>query len=114
VQYRQGGLSSRSATNPDALLAHANNKYRRQLAVYTQITKDLYTIGQSHLSTKKIACYIKKSKVVLELINKQPVSILVMLKIAINYRKSPGVFWTLMRALYIKYPRVTIFLGIKI
>jgi glycosyltransferase involved in cell wall biosynthesis len=114
VQYRQGGLSSRSVPNPDDLLTQASNKYRRQLAVYKQITIDLHTSGQSHLSTTKIASYIQKSNAVLEIINRTPISILGMLKIAINYRNSPGIFWTLMRSIYIKYPRLTIFLGRKI
>lgn len=114
VQYRQGGLSSRSASNPEALLANTSNKYRRQLAVYTQITKDLHTIGQPHLSTTKIAKYIQKSNVVLELINKQPLSILDILKISINHKKNPGMFWAFKRGLYIKYPGATIFFGRKI
>lgn len=114
VQYRQGGLSSRSVPNSADLLAHAHSKYRRQLAVYTQITKDLGTIGQSHLSTTKIASYIQKSNVVLELINKTPLSFSDLLHITVKYKKTPGIFWTLMRFFYIKYPRMTIFLGKKI
>lgn len=114
VHYRQGGLSSFKFAGHDSFLTQAKNKYQRQLAVYTQIIKDLETIGQAHLVTKKIINYIQKSNAVLELINKNPLSILSMLKTAVNFRNSPGVFWTLIRALYIKYPRFTIFLGKKI
>lgn len=114
MQYRQGGLSSRSVPNSDELVTQAHSKYRRQLAVYTQITKDLGTIGQSHLSTTKIASYIEKSNVVLELIKKTPPSLSDLLRITVKYKKSPGVLWILMRFFYIKYPRMTIFLGKKI
>jgi glycosyltransferase involved in cell wall biosynthesis len=114
VQYRQGGLSSRSVPNYADLFAHANNKYRRQLAVYTQITKDLSTIGQSHLSTTKIASYIQKSNVVIDLIKQPRLSFSDLLRISVKYKNSPGLFWVLIRFFYIKYPRVTIFLGRKI
>ncbi|WP_300558496.1 glycosyltransferase [Limnohabitans sp. Rim8] len=114
VQYRQGGLSSRSVPNSAELLTHAHSKYRRQLAVYTQITKDLGTIGQSHLSRTKIARYIEKSNVVLELISKTSPSFSDLLHISVKYKKSPGIFWTLMRFFYIKYPRATVFFGKRI
>jgi glycosyltransferase involved in cell wall biosynthesis len=114
VQYRQGGLSSRSVPTPDSLLAHAHNKYSRQLAVFTQISKDLHTMGQSHLTAGKIETYIHKSHVVLELIDQSPPTISGALRMAIKYIKSPGIFWTLLRFIYIKHPKLTIFLGRKI
>jgi glycosyltransferase involved in cell wall biosynthesis len=114
VQYRRGGLSSRSAPTPDSLLAHAHNKYSRQLAVFTQITKDLHTMGQAHLTAGKIETYIQKSHVVLELIDQSPPTISGALRMAIKYIKSPGIFWILLRFFYIKHPKSTIFLGRKI
>ncbi|UFS55907.1 glycosyltransferase [Comamonadaceae bacterium M7527] len=114
VQYRQGGVSSRSAPNPHALLAHSHSKYSRQLAVYTQITKDLHTMGQANLTAGKIDAYVQKSNVVIALINLSPPSIQGALKIAIKHIKSPGILWTLIRFIYIKYPQLTIFLGRKI
>lgn len=114
VQYRQGGLSSRSVPTPDSLLAHAHNKYSRQLAVFTQISKDLHTMGQAHLIAGKIETYIQKSHVVLELIDQSPPTIFGALRMAIKYIKAPGIFWTLLRFIYIKHPKLTLFLGRKI
>lgn len=97
------------------MLTHAQNKYRRQLTVYTQITQDLATIGQSHLSQGKIAGYIKKSKTALALMQQAPQSSPAELVLfALRNPDSPGMGWSLLKLLWAKYPRIAYSLKQKI
>jgi len=115
VQYRQGGLSSRQRVGHKDLLTQAQNKYQRQLAVYTQITKDMATIGQSHLSQGKIAGYIKKSKTALALMQQAPQrSTADLVGFALRNPDSPGVGWSMLKLLWAKYPRIAYALKQKI
>lgn len=114
IQYRRGGLSARTQCDPQSLLAHASNKYRRQLAVYTQITQDLHTAGQPHLSKGKIAQYIHKSVFALTLMDEPNITFRKVVSLIAQHAKSIGVFWLLTRYFYIKHPRLTSFLGRKI
>ena len=115
VQYRQGGLSSRQRAGQEALLTQAKNKYQRQLAVYTQITQDLATIGQGHLSQGKIAGYIKKSKTALALMQQAPQRSLVeLVEFALRNPDSPGMGWSLLKLLWTKYPSIAYALKQKI
>lgn len=109
IQYRQGGLSASAQGDPKSLLIHASNKYRRQLAVYTQITQDLHTAGKPHLCQGKIAKYIQKSKTALALIARAPHnSTTSMLLFALSNPDRPGVIWSLLKLLWIKCPRIAI------
>jgi hypothetical protein len=114
IQYRQGGLSARAQRDPQALLAHASNKYRRQLAVYTQITQDLHTAGQPHLAQGKIAQYIHKSVFALHLMSEPNINFKKAVALIAQHAKSVGIFWPVTRYLYIKHPRLTSLLGRKI
>jgi hypothetical protein len=114
IKYRQGGLSARAQCDPQSLLAHAGNKYRRQLAVYTQITQDLRTVGESHLAQGKIAKYIHKSVFALHLINEPTITFGKAVSLIAEHSRSVGVFWLLTRYLYIKHPSLASFLGRKI
>lgn len=116
VQYRQGGLSSSQSAGHEALLSQAQNKYRRQLAVYTQITEDLAAIDQLHLSHGKIASYIKKSKTALALIDqaKQRRSAADLMGFLIRNPDCPGMAWSMIKLLWVKYPRVAYALKQKI
>ena len=114
IQYRRGGLSARAQRDPQALLAHASNKYRRQLAVYTQITQDLHTAGQPHLAQGKIAQYIHKSVFALHLMSEPNITFRKGVSLIAQHAKSVGVFWLLSRYLYIKHPSLASLLGRKI
>jgi glycosyltransferase involved in cell wall biosynthesis len=114
IQYRQGGLSASAQGDPQSLLTQARNKYRRQLAVYTQITQDLHTAGQTHLAQGKIAQYIKKSVFALHMLDEPNITFSKAIPLIAQHTKSVGIFWLLKRYFYIKYPRLTSFLGRKI
>ena len=115
VSYRQGGLSSRQRAGHQALLTQAQNKYQRQLAVYTQITRDLTTIDQAYLGQGKIAQYIKKSKTALALIQQAPQrSASNLVWFVLSNPDSPGVGWSLLKLLWAKYPRIAYTLKQKI
>lgn len=114
IQYRRGGLSARAQRDPQALLAHASNKYRRQLAVYTQITQDLHTAGKPQLAQGKITQYIQKSVFALTLMDEPSITFRKGVSLIAQHAKSVGVFWLLTRYLYIKHPKLTSFLGRKI
>lgn len=114
IQYRRGGLSAGAQRDPQALLAHASNKYRRQLAVYTQITQDLHTAGKPQLAQGKITQYIQKSVFALTLMDEPSITFRKGVSLIAQHAKSVGVFWLLTRYLYIKHPKLTSFLGRKI
>jgi glycosyltransferase involved in cell wall biosynthesis len=109
IKYRQGGLSARAQRDPQSLLVHASNKYRRQLAVYTQITQDLQTVGEPHLAQGKIAQYLQKSKTALALMERAPHnSAASLLAFVMRNPDSPGLVWSLLKLLWIKCPRIAI------
>jgi glycosyltransferase involved in cell wall biosynthesis len=114
IKYRRGGLSTRAQRDPQSLLAHASTKYRRQLAVYTQITQDLHTAGQPQLAKGKITQYMQKSVFALTLMDEPSITFRKGISLIAQHAKSVGVFWLLTRYLYIKHPRLTSFLGRKI
>lgn len=114
IKYRQGGLSARANRDPKTLILHAANKYRRQLAVYKQITEDLSTVGKADLSLGKIEKYIQKSLVVLYLINEDKISLPKVFSLINHHAKAVGAIWILTRFLYINYPKLAIFLKRKI
>ncbi len=114
IKYRRGGLSARAQRDPQSLLAHASNKYRRQLAVFTQITQDLHTAGQPHLAQGKITQYIHKSVFALHLMDVPNITFKKAVALIAQHAKSVGIFWLVTRYLYIKHPRLTSFLGRKI
>lgn len=114
IQYRRGGLSARAQREPQSLLTHASNKYRRQQAVYTQITQDLHTAGQPQLAQGKIAQYIHKSVFALTLMDEPNITFSKAVSLIVQHAKSVGVFWLLSRYLYIKHPSLASLLGRKI
>ncbi len=114
IKYRRGGLSASAQRDPQSHLAHATNKYRRQLAVYKQITQDLHTAGQSHLAQGKIAQYIHKSVFALHLMDEPNITFKKAVALIAQHAKSVGIFWLLTRYLFIKHPRLTSLLGRKI
>lgn len=114
IQYRRGGLSARAQREPQSRLTHASNKYRRQQAVYTQITQDLHTAGQPQLARGKIAQYIHKSVFALTLMDEPNITFSKAVSLIVQHAKSVGVFWLLSRYLYIKHPSLASLLGRKI
>jgi hypothetical protein len=114
VRYRQGGLSAKAQRDPRSLLAHAKNKYQRQLAVYTQITQDLNTASQPHLAEGKIAKYLQKSKTALALIARASDGTPSLLMFVLRNPESPGIAWSLLKMLWVKYPRIAVALKQKI
>jgi glycosyltransferase involved in cell wall biosynthesis len=109
VHYRQGGLSARTDHDAKTLLKHTQNKYQRQLAVYTQIIQDLHTVGELHLAQGKITKYLQKSKTALALMERTPHNSAASLLIFVMRNPdSPGVIWSLLKLLWIKCPRIAI------